>query len=116
MPYCIYILPGKLNAKTCTGVFDEQVFLDKFYLLVCTAKVWQLFLDKEPISTRKILCVYGRQGKLGQVIAQYVTARSAPIAFNSPYFEVWYFDIFQLFLIVLEATLNNNYQEIIYRL
>ena len=36
----LYIyLPGKLNAKTCTGVFDEQVFLDKFYLLVCTAKV-----------------------------------------------------------------------------
>ena len=60
---------------------DEQVFLDKFYLLVCTWKNWQLLLDKEPglkasrtsFSTiRKLACVYVQQGTLGQEIFVYV--------------------------------------------
>jgi hypothetical protein len=29
-------------------------------------------------------------------------------------FELWYFEQFQLFSIVLETTLSNNYYEIIY--
>ena len=52
---------------------DEQVFLDKFYLLVCTRKNWQFFLGKEPglkasrtgFSTRKLARVYVQQGTLG---------------------------------------------------
>ena len=51
---------------------DEQFFLDKFYLLVCTTKNWQVFLDKEPswkaghasFSTRKLVRVYSHQGKI----------------------------------------------------
>jgi hypothetical protein len=27
---------------------DEQIVLDKFYLLVCRARNWQLFVAKEP--------------------------------------------------------------------
>ena len=34
--------------ETSTPRTDEQVFLDKFYLLVCTRKKSQFFLDKEP--------------------------------------------------------------------
>ena len=57
---------------------DQQFFLDNFSLTsficscMCTAKNWQVFLDKEPcwkaghasFSTRKLVRVYGRQGKI----------------------------------------------------
>ena len=65
-------LSGQSKAPYRRAIFPCQFFLDKFYLLVCTAKNWQVFLDKEPgwkaghtsFSTRKLVRVYGRQGKI----------------------------------------------------
>ena len=58
---------------------DEQVFLDKFYLLVCTRKN-DNFLGKKPglkasrtsFSTRKVARVYVQQGTFEKGIYVYV--------------------------------------------
>lgn len=58
---------GRINPRT-----GEQFFLDKVYLLVCSKKNWQFFLDKGPcskashasFSSRKLAPVCVQQGKL----------------------------------------------------
>ena len=57
---------------------DEQIFLHKFYLFVCTAKLDKFFLDKEFCSKANharflfstFVRVYDRQGKFAQYFTE----------------------------------------------
>ena len=70
---------------------DKQFFLDKFYLLVCTAENWQVFFDKEPgwkasharFSTRKLVRVYDRQGEIDKEMRS-MTLRTSKFAYVDP--------------------------------
>ena len=77
---CLFIKLDKFKPRT-----DEQVFLDKFYLLLCTRKNWKFFLDKKPglkasrtsFSTRKLARVYVQQRTLDKGIFVYVLIHAA---------------------------------------
>ena len=67
LPY--HLTPWTSIANETSWKTNEKalnVFLEKFYLLVCTRKIWQFFLDKEPglkascssFSSRKLALVY----------------------------------------------------------